>query len=84
MSRTALIVLLVILIILLAVGIGLYIYESNNYNNIVKNESPLCLSGGCKAQSNACGWQPFKVENGAIVCNANSLNVPGVTTGTTN
>lgn len=79
MRTSTLGIILGVIIVLFGASIGFFIWENSNFNNIVKNESPLCITGGCKAQSNECGWLPFKAQNGQIVCGSNLFNVPGVT-----
>ena len=67
-SNTGAIVIVVILIILIVVGIVLIIVFQGQYNNCKDKESPLCLTGNCPANTDACGPSPFKFVNGEIVC----------------
>ncbi len=73
---------IVILSIILLTGIGLTILFYVQYNNITTKESPLCLTAGCKASSQSCGYYPFKFENGSYICKPNLTTdkTPGVTT----
>jgi hypothetical protein len=81
-SNTGAIVIVVILIILIIVGIVLIIVFQGQYNNCKDKESPLCLTGNCPANTDACGPSPFKFVDGEIVCKTSILptgTVPTVT-----
>jgi hypothetical protein len=67
-SNTGAIVIVVILAILIIVGIVLIFTFQKQYNNCKDKESPLCLTGNCPKNTDACGPNPFKFENGQIVC----------------
>ncbi len=67
-SNTGAIVIVVILAILIIVGIVLIFTFQKQYNNCKDKESPLCLTGNCPKTTDACGPNPFKFENGQIVC----------------
>jgi hypothetical protein len=81
-SKTGAIVIVVILAILIIVGIVLIFIFQKQYNDCKNKESPLCLTGNCPATTDTCGPNPFKWDNGQIICK-NSIfptgKVPTVT-----
>ena len=73
--NTGLIAAVVILTIILILGITLDVIFYLEYKNITTKESPLCLTGSCKASSQNCGGFPFKVQDdGTIVCKPSIFN----------
>jgi hypothetical protein len=68
------VIFIIILSIIAVVGIGLLVLFELQYSNIVNNESKLCLSGSCEAQSVKCGSTPFKLNtSGPPSCAPSSI-----------
>jgi hypothetical protein len=80
--NTTFTIIIVILSIILVVGIALAIIFYLDYDNAVKNESPLCLTGSCAEASSNCGYIPFKVEDDKFICKSDlfTSRAPNVTT----
>ena len=80
--KTTFTIILVILAIILVVGIVLAIIFYIEYDNAVKQESPLCLTGSCSETSKSCGYIPFTYENNEFVCKTDlfTSRAPNVTT----
>lgn len=67
-------VFMIILIVVCVIGVVLFIIFYLQYRNIVDNESKLCLTGSCAAESNNCGTLPFRLDDdGAITCKPPSI-----------
>lgn len=79
---TSFTIIIVILIIILITGVALAVIFYLEYDNAVKKESPLCLTGSCAESSNSCGYIPFKVENDKFICKNDlfTTRAPNVTT----
>ena len=75
-------IIIIILSIILVIGIVLAIIFYIEYDNAVKDESPLCLTGSCAETSKACGLIPFTYENGQFICKSDlfTSRAPNVTT----
>jgi hypothetical protein len=80
--KTTFTIILIILAIILVIGVVLAIIFYIEYNNAVKDESPLCLTGSCAKQSKSCGLIPFTFENNEFVCKTDlfTSRAPNVTT----
>ena len=75
-------IIIIILSIILVIGIVLAIIFYLEYDNAVKSESPLCLTGSCAETSENCGYIPFKYEDGKFTCKTSlfTKRAPNVTT----
>jgi hypothetical protein len=77
-SNTGAIVIVSILSLLIVIGIVLIVVFQNQYNNCKGKESPLCLTGNCPANTDACGASPFRYVNGEIKCKYAIFQNPSV------
>jgi hypothetical protein len=74
-------VILGFLILIFIIGIVLLIIFETEHSNCKNKESPICLTGNCAGQSQACQNAPFKLENEIYICKAslvNQQNIPKV------
>ena len=81
-GTSGLVIATIVLVLILILGIVLSVIFYGEYRNITKNESPLCLTGSCAAPSEKCGYYPFQLQDGQVVCKSSIFNdkVPNVTT----
>lgn len=77
-SNTGAIVVVSILALLIIIGIVLIVVFQNQYNKCKGKESPLCLTGNCPANTDACGASPFRYVNGTIECKYAIFQNPSV------
>jgi hypothetical protein len=69
MESSGLWIALSILLVVLAIVVGLYIFREIGYQDLINNESKLCLSHNCAYTTVSCGVLPFKVNSdGTLDC----------------